>query len=101
MAAIQQMFGTTPPISTAGPTETESTRNNEMIQELKKQGNFEAAAETALRGKVLNELQKMTLQFVTKVGLNKNMPEQTARESGGKIFTYGSYRLGVYGPGKQ
>lgn len=99
MAAVQQIYGTTAPISETGPTEAETARNNEMIQELKRQGNFEAAAETALRGKVLNELQKMTLQFVTAVGMKKNMPEQTAKDSGGKIFTYGSYRLGVYGPG--
>lgn len=99
MANPRQQYGTTPPISIAGPTDAETAINNEMIQELKRQGNFEAAAETALRAKVLNELQKMTLQFVTAVGLKKNMPEQTAKESGGKIFTYGSYRLGVYGPG--
>jgi poly(A) polymerase len=31
--------------------------------------------------------------------MSKNMTESMAKEAGGKIFTFGSYRLGVYGPG--
>jgi poly(A) polymerase len=48
---------------------------------------------------VLAELQQLTLEFVQKVSMNKNMTESMAKEAGGKIFTFGSYRLGVYGPG--
>jgi poly(A) polymerase len=33
------------------------------------------------------------------VGKAKGLPTEILKESGGKIFTYGSYRLGVYGPG--
>ena len=51
------------------------------------------------RVKVLAELQQLTVEFVRKVSLNKNMTESMAKEAGGKIFTFGSYRLGVYGPG--
>lgn len=51
------------------------------------------------RAKVLGELQKITLEFVQKVSLDKHMTESMARDAGGKIFTYGSYRLGVYSPG--
>jgi poly(A) polymerase len=51
------------------------------------------------RVKVLAELQQLTLEFVQKVSMNKNMTESMAKEAGGKIFTFGSYRLGVYGPG--
>lgn len=48
---------------------------------------------------MLAELQQLTIEFVQKVSLNKNMTESMAKEAGGKIFTFGSYRLGVYGPG--
>jgi poly(A) polymerase len=48
---------------------------------------------------VLAELQQLTVEFVYTVSISKNMTESMAREAGGKIFTFGSYRLGVYGPG--
>ena len=96
----QQQYGLTPPISTASPTEKEVELNSQLISELKRQGSFESAQETALRGAVLNKLQDLATEFVFRVGISKNMPEQVARESGGKIFTYGSFRLGVFGPGK-
>jgi hypothetical protein len=51
------------------------------------------------RVKVLAELQQLTIDFVQKVSMSKNMTENMAKEAGGKIFTFGSYRLGVYGPG--
>jgi poly(A) polymerase len=57
------------------------------------------AEELTNRVKVLAELQQLTLEFVQKVSLEKNMTESMAKEAGGKIFTFGSYRLGVYGPG--
>lgn len=56
-------------------------------------------AERHVRVKVLAELQQLTIEFVRRVSLNKNMTESMAKEAGGKIFTFGSYRLGVYGPG--
>jgi poly(A) polymerase len=57
-------------------------------------------AHVHVRVKVLAELQQLTVAFVQKVSLNKNMTESMAKEAGGKIFTFGSYRLGVYGPGE-
>ncbi|RUS26305.1 hypothetical protein BC938DRAFT_470943, partial [Jimgerdemannia flammicorona] len=40
----------------------------------------------------------MVKDFVYRVSINK-MDESIAREAGGKIFTFGSYRLGVHGTG--
>jgi len=41
----------------------------------------------------------LTKQFVKKVSLDRGLSEAAANASGGKIFTCGSYRLGVHGPG--
>src|SRR5436190_6823823 len=113
MAESQKHWGVTGSISFARPTEEEVAANAALIEELKSQGSFESAEESQRRlylmpifcilicgrVKVLAELQQLTIEFVRKVSLNKNMTESMATEAGGKIFTFGSYRLGVYGPG--
>nr|AZQ56667.1 poly A polymerase [Suhomyces bribrorum] len=92
-------YGVTPPISIANPTPRENEFNDSLIKELKARGSFESEAATKKRVEVLNILQKLTEEFVYLVSLKRNMSEGMARDAGGKIFTYGSYKLGVYGPG--
>jgi poly(A) polymerase len=48
---------------------------------------------------VLGKIDKLVKDFVYQTSLRKNLPEDLAREAGGKIFTFGSYRLGVHGAG--
>jgi poly(A) polymerase len=48
---------------------------------------------------VLGKLDAIFKDFVRKVSLKRNLPESIANEAGGKIFTFGSYRLGVHGKG--
>lgn len=38
-------------------------------------------------------------KFVHKVSVSRGLSESAAAAAGGKIFTFGSYRLGVHGPG--
>lgn len=94
-----KQYGVTPPISTEGPTKAEVALNDSMIEELRNQKSFESEAETEKRRKVLAILQQLTQTFVYTVSRAKNMSEGMAKDAGGKIFTFGSYRLGVYGPG--
>lgn len=94
-----KQYGVTPPISIAGPTPSENLLNDQLIEELKRQGSFESDQETERRVQVLEVLQNLTQEFVRIVSLQKNMSESMAKDAGGKIFTFGSYRLGVYGPG--
>ncbi|KAL2271541.1 hypothetical protein VTJ83DRAFT_912 [Remersonia thermophila] len=96
----ERIYGITPPISTALPTEQEKQLNQALHQELRAQGTFESAAETEKRRKVLSDLEKIATAFVRKAAEEKE-PKNTIliRDAIGRIFTYGSYRLGVYGPG--
>lgn len=95
----QKIYGITGPVSTAGPTANENKLNDELIQELKKENSFETEEETERRVSVLNLIQEITLDFVFKVSKKKNMSDGLARDSGGKVYNFGSYRLGVHGPG--
>lgn len=96
----ERVYGVTPPISTALPTEEEKRLNNALHQELRAQGTFESPAETEKRKEVLRQLEKITNVFVQRAAAEKE-PKNTIliRDAIGRVFTYGSYRLGVYGPG--
>lgn len=95
-----KQWGVTPPISMVGPTDAENAVNQALVEELKRQNSFELPEESQKRIAVLNQLQKVTEEFVRQVCAAKGLPEAVIKSSGGKIFTFGSYRLGVYGPGK-
>ena len=52
------------------------------------------------RKQTLQLIQKVVVEFVKHVSRSKNLPQSSVDTAGGKIFTFGSYRLGVYGPGQ-
>lgn len=97
--ATQRQWGLTAPISTNFPTETELQLNETLLAELKDQKTFESAEETERRKTVLQTMQQVTIKFVKHVGQLKGLPPNVIDNAGGKIFTFGSYRLGVFGPG--
>ncbi|KAG5300535.1 poly(A) polymerase Pap [Histoplasma ohiense] len=98
-AAPTRQWGVTPPVSNALPTPAEIAANDDLTTELKRQNNFEAPAETERRKQTLQLIQRVTVEFVKVVSRRKGLSQAAIDVAGGKIFTYGSYRLGVYGPG--
>ena len=52
------------------------------------------------RKSTLQLIQRIVVEFVKHVSRTKNLPQSVVEKAGGKIFTFGSYRLGVYGPGQ-
>lgn len=48
---------------------------------------------------MLGHVSKLVKEFVYQACIRRNLSEAAARGAGGKIFTFGSYRLGVHGPG--
>ncbi|KAF7789337.1 hypothetical protein EIP86_000281 [Pleurotus ostreatoroseus] len=92
-------LGVTPPISTAESTDKEKELTVSLMEELRRQGTFESEEESKTREIVLGRLAALIKKFVTKVSLARGLSEAAANTAGGKIFTFGSYRLGVHGPG--
>ncbi|KAF6804646.1 poly polymerase [Colletotrichum sojae] len=113
MASEERAYGVTPPISTALPTEAENQTTQALIEELRKQNTFESPAETAkrqvmrslplgtgFREQVLGQLRLICDEFVKRVARKREEGNHALiRDARGQIFTYGSYRLGVFGPG--
>ncbi|KAL5530370.1 PAP1 [Sanghuangporus sanghuang] len=95
----QQQWGVTQPISTSESTEAEKKVTVAMMEELRRQGTFESEEESRTRELVLGRVATLVKRFVYKVGVSRGLSEAAAAAAGGKIFTFGSYRLGVHGPG--
>ena len=47
----------------------------------------------------MGRLAALVKKFVKRVSLARGLSESAANGAGGKIYTFGSYRLGVHGPG--
>ncbi|KAJ7614911.1 Poly(A) polymerase central domain-containing protein [Roridomyces roridus] len=69
------------------------------MEELRRQNTFETEEESRRREIVLGRVAALVKKFVHDVSIAKGLSESAANAAGGKIFTFGSYRLGVHGPG--
>ncbi|KAI0751074.1 polymerase [Daedaleopsis nitida] len=92
-------LGVTPPISTAESNQREKEVTTTLMEELRRQGVFESEDESKTRELVLGRLASLINKFVRRVSLQCGYSEAAANTAGGKIYTFGSYRLGVHGPG--
>ncbi|KAJ2706280.1 polynucleotide adenylyltransferase [Coemansia spiralis] len=92
-------LGVTPPIETSPSSADEEALADELLATLKAEGQFESEAERRTREVILGKLDKILKEFVYRSAIKHKRPESVARSYGGKIFTFGSYRLGVHGAG--
>ncbi|OAL30885.1 hypothetical protein AYO20_08578 [Fonsecaea nubica] len=91
--------GITGPMSMALPEPLDNEKTAELIEELKRENNYEGQKETEKRMNVLKLLSKVTLEFVREVSRKQGLPPSQINTFGGRVYPYGSYRLGVFGPG--
>ncbi|GMH21379.1 hypothetical protein Nepgr_023221 [Nepenthes gracilis] len=94
-----QRLGITEPISLGGPTEFDVIKTRELEKCLADAGLYEGQEEAVIREEVLGRLDQIVKVWVKNVSRVKGLNEQLVQEANAKIFTFGSYRLGVHGPG--
>lgn len=88
-------LGMTSAISTAPPKPSDLLKTQELEEALKPFDVFESEQELNHRMVILGKLYSLVKQWIKDVSISKNMPESVADSVGGKIYTFGSYRLGV------
>jgi poly(A) polymerase len=91
-----KQLGMTSAISLAMPKPEDIERTTDLEQTLEPYNVFESEQELSHRMEILAKLNFLVKQWVKDVSISKNMPEQMAEKLGGKIYTFGSYRLGVH-----
>ncbi|KAK4545283.1 hypothetical protein LTR36_003463 [Oleoguttula mirabilis] len=96
--ATEKQYGVTPAFSSDPPNARDLKLNDMLMTEFKAQNNFAPQSDTEKREAILKKMEGLLQQLVQLVGKKKGLPAGILDSAGGKVFTYGSYRLGVYGP---
>jgi len=91
-------LGITSPISMAEPKESDIKASEELEKCLRSYDLFESELEMQHRMNVLSKLNELVQNWIKETS-SKKMPQQNAELMSGKIFTFGSYRLGVHTKG--
>ncbi|KAF1427268.1 Poly(A) polymerase gamma, partial [Spheniscus magellanicus] len=95
----QRHYGITSPISLAPPKDIDCIHTQKLVEAMKPFGVFEDEDELNHRLVVLGKLNNLVKEWILELGESKNLPPSAAANVGGKIFTFGSYRLGVHTKG--
>ncbi|KAJ8007320.1 hypothetical protein DPEC_G00116310 [Dallia pectoralis] len=92
-------YGITSPISLAQAKESDLVLTHKLTDSLKPYGVFEEELELQRRIHVLGKLNTLVKEWIRDISESKNLPASMIETVGGKIFTFGSYRLGVHTKG--
>ncbi|XP_038155396.1 poly(A) polymerase gamma isoform X2 [Cyprinodon tularosa] len=95
----QKHYGITSAISLAPPREIDHLYTKKLCDAMKPFGVFEDEEELNHRLAVLGKLNNLVKEWIAEISELKNLPPSAISCVGGKIFTFGSYRLGVHTKG--
>ncbi|NWU89517.1 PAPOG polymerase, partial [Upupa epops] len=95
----QKHYGVSSPISVAPPKTVDFVQTQKLIDAMKPFGVFEDDTELNHRLTVLSRLNRLVKEWISEMGESKKLPPSMVADVGGKIFTFGSYKLGVHTKG--
>ncbi|NWX99944.1 PAPOG polymerase, partial [Nothoprocta ornata] len=120
---LERHYGVTSPISLAPPKDIDYIQTQKLVEAMKPFGVFEDEEQLnhrynrtvklvhllyfrmnliqffLFRLVVLGKLNNLVKEWILELGESKNLPPSVVGNVGGKIFTFGSYRLGVHTKG--
>ncbi|KAL5463445.1 hypothetical protein EMCRGX_G032340 [Ephydatia muelleri] len=94
-----QTLGVTSPLSLALPKPQDVKLTKELVECLERYDMFDTKEGHEHRLLVLGKLNELVRRWIYQISIEKGKTENEAKEVGGNIFTFGSYRLGVHGKG--
>ncbi|XP_066379002.1 nuclear poly(A) polymerase 4-like isoform X2 [Miscanthus floridulus] len=94
-----KQYGITKPLSKLGPVEADLQRTAELEKFLVEAGLYESPDESGRREEVLGKLDQIVKDWVKQLTSQRGYTDQMVEEANAVLFTFGSYRLGVHGPG--
>ncbi|KAJ1519933.1 hypothetical protein ONE63_004168 [Megalurothrips usitatus] len=99
MTQQQRTLGMTSAITLAGPKQIDHVRTEELVETLEQYNVSVCEEELNHRMEILSKLNNLVKEWIRETSINRNMPSNVAEQVGGKIYTFGSYRLGVHHKG--
>ncbi|KAI3786120.1 hypothetical protein L1987_45250 [Smallanthus sonchifolius] len=99
MVSSPRQHGVTKPLSLAGPSAADLLRTKKLNKFLVDAGLYESKEETAKREEVLGRLKQIVVDWVKQLTRLRGYTDQMVEDANAVIYTFGSYRLGVHGPG--
>ncbi|KAK1434155.1 hypothetical protein QVD17_11073 [Tagetes erecta] len=91
--------GVTKPISLVGPSESDLLRTEELNKLLVDAGIYESEDESIKRKEVLAKIEQIVIIWVKQITRIRGYDDHMVQDANAALFTFGSYQLGVHGPG--
>ena len=99
MQKTTRSYGVSDPLSVEFPTTKDKELTDKLEETLRKYNVFESDTELRHRMDVLHKINQLFKDWIKQISILKNIPEEVADKVGGKVCTFGSFRLGVNSQG--